>query len=193
VSIATEHAARPCISIGLSCNACTVKHMVLPSHVGRLNVRGHGTQAQVHHKVFCTMLSLTVVRARRVEHWRKYVHDACRKLRFDAIRQLRWHGRALPPELKTQLSPLEQQYFKSYDKLLTRYMSKGEDGVGMDLTLVSLLCLLLPGQAMVLANDCLTSMRSPDHTGESPHLHNVMMRDCRTRRHPRTPASRSEC
>ena len=62
----------------------------------------------------------------------------CRKLRFDAIRQLRWHGRALPPEVKTQLSPLEQQYFKSYDKLLTKYMSKGEDGVGMDLTLVSL-------------------------------------------------------
>ena len=61
-----------------------------------------------------------------------------RKLRFDAIRQLRWHGRALPPELRTQLSPLEQQYFKSYDKLLTKYMSKGDDGVGMDLTLVSL-------------------------------------------------------
>ena len=66
------------------------------------------------------------------------VRNVYRKLRFDAIRQLRWHGRALPPELKTQLSPLEQQYFKSYDKLLTKYMSKGEDGVGMDLTLVSL-------------------------------------------------------
>ena len=34
------------------------------------------------------------------------------------------------------MSPLEQQYFKSYDKLLTKYMSKGGDGVGMDLTLV---------------------------------------------------------
>ena len=61
---------------------------------------------------------------------------AVRKLRFDAIRELRWHSRALPPELRTQMSPLEQQYFKSYDKLLTKYMSKGEDGVGMDLTLV---------------------------------------------------------
>ena len=72
--------------------------------------------------------------------------QCCRKLRFDAIRQLRWHGRALPPELKTQLSPLEQQYFKSYDKLLTKYMSKGEDGVGMDLTLVSLLCICCKGE-----------------------------------------------
>ncbi len=63
-------------------------------------------------------------------------YPAGRKLRFDAIRELRWHSRALPPELRTQMSPLEQQYFKSYDKLLTKYMSKGEDGVGMDLTLV---------------------------------------------------------
>lgn len=63
----------------------------------------------------------------------------CRTVRLDAVRELRWQrGRTLLPELRAQLSPSELQYFKSYDKLLGKYMRKGAAGVGMDLTLVSL-------------------------------------------------------
>ena len=61
--------------------------------------------------------------------------EAARTQRLEAIRELRWQGRTLPPELRSRLSPSELQYFKSYDKLLNKYMRK-EDGVGMDLSLV---------------------------------------------------------
>ncbi|KAL3145013.1 hypothetical protein ABBQ32_003512 [Trebouxia sp. C0010 RCD-2024] len=56
------------------------------------------------------------------------------QMRLDKIKALRWQGRSLPDDIKNNLSTAELQYFKSYDRLLSRYMRHGE-GVGQDLTL----------------------------------------------------------
>ena len=52
---------------------------------------------------------------------------------MDRIQELRWTHRSLPEHVKANLSPLEAQYFRQYDKLLNRYMRSGQ-GVGLDLT-----------------------------------------------------------
>ncbi|KAK9806721.1 hypothetical protein WJX72_000554 [[Myrmecia] bisecta] len=57
------------------------------------------------------------------------------KERADRIKSLRWRGRSIPEHILPQLSPTEVQYFKTYDRLLTKYMRKGSTGIGMDLTL----------------------------------------------------------
>ena len=56
------------------------------------------------------------------------------KERIDRIQELRWTHRTLPEHVKANLSPLELQYFRSYDKLLNKYMRSGGRGVGLDLT-----------------------------------------------------------
>ncbi|PRW60599.1 DNA replication complex GINS PSF1 isoform X1 [Chlorella sorokiniana] len=56
------------------------------------------------------------------------------KERLDRIQELRWTHRTLPDHVKANLSPLELQYFRQYDKLLSRYMRSGAGGVGLDLT-----------------------------------------------------------
>jgi hypothetical protein len=54
----------------------------------------------------------------------------------DRIQELRWTHRTLPEHVRTNLSPAEDQYFKSYDRLLNRYQRSGSLGVGLDLTAV---------------------------------------------------------
>lgn len=61
----------------------------------------------------------------------------CRKHRIDKVQELRWTHRALPDHAKMNLSPLETQYFRSYDRLLNQYCRSGRLGVGLDLTAVS--------------------------------------------------------
>lgn len=56
------------------------------------------------------------------------------KERVDRIQELRWTHRTLPEHVKANLSPLELQYFRSYDKLLNKYCRTGGGGVGLDLT-----------------------------------------------------------
>ena len=56
------------------------------------------------------------------------------KERIDRIQELRWTHRTLPEHVKANLSLLELQYFRSYDKLLNKYMRSGGRGVGLDLT-----------------------------------------------------------
>ena len=53
------------------------------------------------------------------------------KERIDRIQELRWTHRTLPEHVKANLSPLELQYFRSYDKLLNKYMRSGGRGVGL--------------------------------------------------------------
>ena len=69
-------------------------------------------------------------------HCRRRCTHACArsKERLDRIQELRWTHRALPDHAKANLSPLELQYFRSYDKLLNKYMRSGRGGVGLDLT-----------------------------------------------------------
>jgi hypothetical protein len=61
----------------------------------------------------------------------------CRKVREQKIQELRWTHRTLPAHVRNNLSPAEQQYFRSYDQLLNKYMRSGRLGVGLDLTVVS--------------------------------------------------------
>lgn len=42
------------------------------------------------------------------------------KERLDRIQELRWTHRSLPEHVKPNLSPLEHQYFRQYDKLLNK-------------------------------------------------------------------------
>lgn len=42
------------------------------------------------------------------------------KERLDRIQELRWTHRSLPEHVKSNLSPLELQYFRQYDKLLNK-------------------------------------------------------------------------
>jgi GINS complex subunit 1 len=56
------------------------------------------------------------------------------KQRLDKLQELRWNQRTLPDHISTSLSPLESTFSKGYDKLLTRYMRTGRQGVGLDLT-----------------------------------------------------------
>lgn len=58
-------------------------------------------------------------------------------MREEKIRELRWTHRTLPQHVKSNLSPPELQYFRSYDQLLNKYMRSGRGGVGLDLTAVS--------------------------------------------------------
>lgn len=56
------------------------------------------------------------------------------KQRLDRLQELRWSHRTLPAHARASLSPLESQFFKGYDKLLSKYMRSGKAGVGLDLT-----------------------------------------------------------
>ncbi|KAL4421628.1 hypothetical protein ABPG75_010919 [Micractinium tetrahymenae] len=56
------------------------------------------------------------------------------KERAERIQELRWTHRTLPEHVKANLSPLEQQYFRQYDRLLNKYCRSGGQGVGLDLT-----------------------------------------------------------
>lgn len=54
------------------------------------------------------------------------------------MRALRWQlGAVLPESVAEKLSAAERDCFKAYDKLLGEYMGTGQDGVGIDLTVVS--------------------------------------------------------
>lgn len=53
------------------------------------------------------------------------------QLRLDRIKAFRWQGR-VPESIKNNMSTAELQFFKGYDRLLSRYMRKGE-GIGLDL------------------------------------------------------------
>ncbi|DBA93529.1 hypothetical protein WJX82_004864 [Trebouxia sp. C0006] len=55
------------------------------------------------------------------------------QMRLERIKALRWQGRSLPEDVKSSMSTAELQFFKGYDRLLTRYMRPGE-GIGQDLT-----------------------------------------------------------
>jgi hypothetical protein len=59
------------------------------------------------------------------------------KQRTDSIQELRWTHRTPPEHLRANLSPLELQYSRQYDRLLSKYMRSGKGGVGLDLTAVS--------------------------------------------------------
>jgi hypothetical protein len=59
------------------------------------------------------------------------------KVREQKTQELRWTHRTLPAHVRNNLSPAEQQYFRSYDQLLNKYMRSGRLGVGLDLTVVS--------------------------------------------------------
>ena len=59
---------------------------------------------------------------------------ACRKERSSRIQELRWTHRTLPEHVKGNLSPLELQFFRGYDRLLNKHMRSGKGGVGLDLT-----------------------------------------------------------
>lgn len=56
------------------------------------------------------------------------------RARLERIEELRWTRRALPPEVSANLTPAEERYFRSYDRLLSKYMRSGRLGVGVDLT-----------------------------------------------------------
>ena len=57
------------------------------------------------------------------------------KKRIDILRELRWTHGVLPEQVKSNLTPQEQHFFKEYSKLLSKYMrSTTMGGVGLDLT-----------------------------------------------------------
>lgn len=57
------------------------------------------------------------------------------KRRIDILRELRWTHGVLPEQVKSNLTPQEQHFFKEYSKLLSKYMrSATMGGVGLDLT-----------------------------------------------------------
>ena len=66
-------------------------------------------------------------------HARARAHSHCSTTRCDKIEQLRWRdGVVLEEGTREKLSASEQEYFKSYSSLLTRYMS----ALNLDLTAV---------------------------------------------------------
>ena len=57
------------------------------------------------------------------------------KKRIDILRELRWTHGVLPEQVKSNLTPQEQHFFKEYSKLLSKYMRSTSMGcVGLDLT-----------------------------------------------------------
>ncbi|KAJ9527221.1 hypothetical protein QJQ45_025502 [Haematococcus lacustris] len=54
--------------------------------------------------------------------------------RMDRLKTVRWKHRQLPGSVSEACSPQEREFYRAYDKLLTKYMSHHE-GVGHDLTL----------------------------------------------------------
>lgn len=57
------------------------------------------------------------------------------KRRIDILRELRWTHGILPEQVKSNVTPQEQHFFKEYSKLLSKYMrATAMGGVGLDLT-----------------------------------------------------------
>eukprot|EP00798_Chlamydomonas_sp_ICE-L_P024514 gene24514-10117_t len=54
--------------------------------------------------------------------------------RMERLKSARWEQRAVPQHMVDMISPQEQDFYRNYDRILTKYMSKA-DGIGQDLTL----------------------------------------------------------
>ncbi|GAX75503.1 hypothetical protein CEUSTIGMA_g2946.t1 [Chlamydomonas eustigma] len=54
--------------------------------------------------------------------------------RVERLKNIRWSQKALPTSTAINCSPQELEFYKGYDRLLSRYMSK-DNGIGLDLTL----------------------------------------------------------
>eukprot|EP00873_Tetraselmis_striata_P027580 jgi/Tetstr1/447844/TSEL_003761.t1 len=63
----------------------------------------------------------------------KRVLMAYMQKRLDSIKEMWWRSRTLPEEFKSQLGPLELEFFDKYDQLLNKYSGRRE-GINLMLT-----------------------------------------------------------
>ncbi|XP_015113272.1 DNA replication complex GINS protein PSF1 isoform X2 [Diachasma alloeum] len=71
--------------------------------------------------------------------------------RMQRIRKMRWEfGSVLPPEINSNLMPLENQWFQAYSKSLATYMKSIGDNYGLNLTMD-----MIPPKSLYIEVRCL--------------------------------------
>mmetsp|Transcript_41815 Transcript_41815/g.99192 ORF Transcript_41815/g.99192 Transcript_41815/m.99192 type:complete len:125 (-) Transcript_41815:215-589(-) len=65
--------------------------------------------------------------------WGSRARVSCRNRRVCCMKEMWWRTRSLSADLRSQLGPLETEFFEKYDRLMNSYMGR-RHGINLSLT-----------------------------------------------------------